>query len=90
MTTSTNYWINRIEKDSATDHDADRPVYKDAPLDLANDTTWRVVMVIMWFVMTAAVVYKTLPGGLPALPMFLILEAFVTTLIVLGWVKVGK
>lgn len=83
---SKNAWTRRIEEDEAAAKKANR----EAPLDLANDTTWRVILIIMWFVMTAAVVYKTLPGGLAALPMFLILEAFVTTLIVLGWVKVGK
>lgn len=90
MTTSTNYWINRIEEEQAAERKTHRLARFAGIFDLANDKTWRVIMVIMWFVMTAAVVYKTLPGGLAALPMFLILEAFVTTLSVLGWVKVGK
>lgn len=48
MTTRTNSWINRTESDSVKDHAADRPaVYKDAPLDLANDTTWHVVLIVI-------------------------------------------
>ena len=44
-----------------------------------HDFGWAAVLVIWWFAWVTVSVWKTLPGGIAAVPMFLILLAIGTT-----------
>lgn len=85
-TTSSNSWVRRVEADSAADHALDvKPVYRDAPLELTNDTTWRVILAVMWLLGSAAVYNQTLVYGWTMLLTFIVMEGLFTTLVIAIW-----
>ena len=48
---------------------------------------WGAILVIWWFAWIAVCMWKTLPGGIAAVPMFLILLAIGTTVAITAWIK---
>jgi len=52
-----------------------------------HDFGWAAVLVIWWFAWVTVSVWKTLPGGIAAVPMFLILLAIGTTVSITAWVR---
>ena len=48
---------------------------------------WGAILVIWWFAWITVSVWKTLPGGIAAVPTFLILLAIGTTVSITAWVK---
>ena len=76
-----NYWMRRV----AAENTDTTPIRTRS--DILEDVLYAVALVTIWVLATAVITWKTLPGGIEALPMFLILEGMYTTCVILAWAK---
>lgn len=78
--TEPNYWMRQANEARATQTRARRDL-------LLEEISWAATLIIWWAAWLAVCVWKTIPGGIAALPMFLILAGMGTTIAITAWVK---
>jgi len=85
MTTHTeaNYWMRQATEAKATIRHAKRAQRG----DILEDIAWGATLIFWWLAWITVCAWKTVPGGLEALPMFLILAGMGTIIGITAWVK---
>ena len=84
-----NFWLRQAAEFEQLEIEADAQFLL-LPRDLPkvdHDYGWAAVLIIWWFAWVTVSVWKTLPGGIAAVPTFLILLAIGTTVSITAWVK---
>src|SRR5690554_2387527 len=79
-----NYWKRRVAAEQADIAPA-KPARTRA--DVLEDVLYALALTVLWTIGTLLMAWKTVPGGLEALPTFLILEGMITTYTIAAWVK---
>ena len=87
--TETNFWMRQAAKLEQLEIEADAQFLLEARAVTKpdRDYVWAAFLIIYWFAWIAVSAWKTLPGGIAAVPMFLILLAIGTTVSITAWVK---
>ena len=84
-----NFWLRQAAELQQLEIEADAQFLL-LPRDLPkvdHDYGWAAFLIIWWFGWITVSVWKTLPGGIAAVPTFLILLAIGTTVSITAWVK---
>lgn len=76
-----NYWMRRV----AAEKTDTAPIRTRG--DILEDVLYALALIIGWAIGTILMAWKTIPGGIEALPTFLILEGMITVYVIAAWVK---
>ena len=84
-----NFWLRQATEYERLEIEADAAFLLEerAAAKVDHDYGWAAILIVWWFAWTLAIYWKVAPGGLAAIPTFLILLAFGTTMAILAWVK---
>ena len=87
--TEPNFWLRQAAELEQLEIEADAQFLLEARTVSKGDHDygWAAVLIIWWFAWVTVSVWKTLPGGIAAVPTFLILLAIGTTVSITAWVK---
>ena len=84
-----NFWLRQAAELERLEIEADAQFLLEerAAAKVDHDYGWAAFLIIWWFAWVAGCYYKTAPGGIAAVPMFLILLAIGTTVGITAWIK---
>ena len=84
-----NFWLRQATELERLEIEADAAFLLEARTvkKADRDYGWAAVLIIWWFAWLAVSAWKTMPGGVAAVPMFLILLGIGTTVGITAWVK---
>ena len=87
--TEPNFWLRQAAEFERLEIEADAQFLLEVRTvpKVDHDYLWAAFLVIYWFAWIAVSAWKTLPGGIAAVPTFLILFAIGTTVSITAWVK---
>ena len=87
--TEPNFWLRQAAELEQLEIEADAQFLLEARTvsKADHDYVWAAFLFIWWFGWITVCVWKTLPGGIAAVPTFLILLAIGTTVSITAWVK---
>ena len=84
-----NFWLRQAAEYERLEIEADAAFLLEerAVAKADHDYGWAAILIIWWFAWILASYWKVAPGGLAAVPTFLILLAIGTTVAILAWVN---
>ena len=84
-----NFWLRQATEYKRLEIEADAAFLLEerAVAKVDHDYGWAAILIVWWFIWVLASYWKVAQGGMAAIPTFLILLAFGTTMAILAWVK---